>query len=315
MLTGSMFKVFHWPGAGILLTLSIFLFCFHFLPSSLMELYKGEEEKKYKLLYIVTFIVFFIDMLGVLFKVQHWPGAGMFLLIGIPLPFILFLPVYLYQTRNENKKGNMNFLGIMFGLIFLAVFSVFLALNVSRNILDKIAVNISTNDYCTFLNQTKAKKYIGENKIKKNADELYSFIEVLKSELLDATQNKLSATSDLPSGYIPAQINNQENSTIPMQILYGEDDQQGKIAALKIKINAYKEALVASGQMNPELAELTNSLFDISTKPSDNQDDAEGLTWEQREFSNYQLIVVLDVLSQIQSNVKLVESEFLATTN
>src|ERR1035437_382096 len=98
MMFGSLFKVQHWSGGNVLITLATFLFCFIFLPSALISSYHGQEQKKYKWLYIVTFIVFFISMMGVLFKVMHWPGAAMFLLLGIPLPFVVFLPVYLYQT-------------------------------------------------------------------------------------------------------------------------------------------------------------------------------------------------------------------------
>ena len=107
MLFGCMFKIMHWPGASVTLTVSILLFCFYFLPAALVNSYKSQETPKYKTLHIITFIVFSICMMGVLFKVMHWPGAGAFLIIGLPLPFVLFLPVYLYSTKDE-KKENRN---------------------------------------------------------------------------------------------------------------------------------------------------------------------------------------------------------------
>jgi sugar phosphate permease len=131
MMFGCMFKVFHWPGASIMLALAVFLFCLFFLPAALINHYQNQETKKFLLLHVVTFVVFFVGMMGMLFKVQHWPGANIFLQISIPLPFILFLPVYLYETRNAKKSDDMNFLGVLFGLTFLAVFTVLLALNVS----------------------------------------------------------------------------------------------------------------------------------------------------------------------------------------
>ena len=89
LMLGCMFKIQHWPGAGILLTFSVLLFCIVFLPVSLINSYK-EIAGKSPWLHVVTFIVFFIGMLSILFKTQHWPGASMFLLIGMPLPFVLF---------------------------------------------------------------------------------------------------------------------------------------------------------------------------------------------------------------------------------
>jgi hypothetical protein len=35
---------------------------------------------------------------GALFKIMHWPGAGIFLMVALPFPFLVFLPVYLYVT-------------------------------------------------------------------------------------------------------------------------------------------------------------------------------------------------------------------------
>ena len=124
MLIGALLKALHLPGASVFLMVSILLFCFGFLPISLVSSYKSSVEKKYKSLYIITFVVFSIVLLGALFKILHWPGAGLFLLIGTLLPFVLFLPVYLIYTRNE--KSVVNLMGVIFGMTFLAVFSVLL---------------------------------------------------------------------------------------------------------------------------------------------------------------------------------------------
>jgi hypothetical protein len=249
-------------------------------------------------------------MMGVLFKVQHWPGASVFLLLGIPLPFVLFLPVYLYQTRNEKKEGNLNFLGVMFGLIFLAVFSVLLSLNVSRDVLNNFAENVNNNESSSSFSNVKSKGYNDPSNIKKSSDELCNYIDDLKCQLLTATGNNLCENNKLKADYHSSQIFNQDNSEIPMKVLYG-NGQNDKINELKTRINAYKESLSALGKMTPELTELVNELFDVSKPKTENPNDANMVSWEHKEFSGYQLIIVLDVLTQIQSNVRLVESEFL----
>ena len=45
-----------------------------------------------RFVYTAAFISFIIDFIGMAFKILHWPGAAILLIIGIPLPFILFLP-------------------------------------------------------------------------------------------------------------------------------------------------------------------------------------------------------------------------------
>src|SRR4051812_12064993 len=96
MLFGCIAKVMHWPGASPMIIISICLFCFWFLPMGLKNNYDLLPVKKMKTLHIVSLIVFAICMMGVLFKVMHWPGASVFLLLGLLLPFVVFLPVYLY---------------------------------------------------------------------------------------------------------------------------------------------------------------------------------------------------------------------------
>jgi hypothetical protein len=302
MLFGSLFKIQHWPGASVMLVLAVFLFCFAFLPMALMNSYT-EGGQKHKTLHIVTFIVFFISMMGVIFKVQHWPGAGALLPFGITLPFILFLPVYLYQTRNEKNKETMNFSAIMFGLTFLAVFSVLLALNVSKSIITKIANNIAMNDKFAAFSISTIKIADNQNQVVLASESLCVYIDGLKDQLLIASDN----TMDGKASFDVTHLANTENSNIPVHILLGEGT-NNKMEELKTKINSYRESLSASEKKSPELNELINTLFDVSDK--DTEDGK--ITWEQRNFGAYQLIVVLDALTQIQSNVRLVESELLA---
>lgn len=127
MMFGSLFKMMHWPFAGIMLVSAVFIFCFFFLPSALISSYRSKSNQKLKVLSAVTFIVFFAGVISILFKIQHWPYGSELLLITLPLPFILFMPVYFYETRKE--KNNANSLAVMMGLTFIAVFSVLLSLH------------------------------------------------------------------------------------------------------------------------------------------------------------------------------------------
>jgi hypothetical protein len=80
-----------------------------------------------------------------LFKVMHWPYAGVGLMIALPFPYIVFLPVFLIVTA---KNKNFNIYNTVFVLLLLAVNSVFsalLSLNVTKTIVDD-SYNI-TRDY------------------------------------------------------------------------------------------------------------------------------------------------------------------------
>ena len=145
MLFGCMFKVMHWPGASVMIVAAVVLFCLVFLPSAMMHSKREQKEKNRSTLHLVSYIVYAACMISVLFKVMHWPGAGALLFIGVLFPFLVFLPLYLYNTREESKINNKNFLGVMFGLIFLAVFGALLSMTVSKQILGKVVETITNN--------------------------------------------------------------------------------------------------------------------------------------------------------------------------
>ena len=302
MLLGSICKVQHWPGAGILLTLSIFLFCFIFLPFALLSSYKNSSPRKYKSLYIITFIVFAIVFVGALFKVQHWPGSQYFLVIGVPLPFVLFLPVYLIQTRKEKNYSIVNFMGIMFGMVFVAVFSALLALNVSWNILKNFENQFNYNQNMVSNVYTEKGNNSKNENILQKSEELCAFIESLKSQMLKVTENGID--KNLNSG-----INQLDNSAVPSFVLYN-DDKNSNLDELKNKITIFKKGVIASDIASDELKELSKLLFETeSTILSEKYGD---ITWENKEFIDFKLIIVLDALTRLESNVKFIESELVS---
>jgi hypothetical protein len=131
--TGVIFKVEHWPAAGIMITAGTLILVLLFFPAALINSYKAEGNTQNRLLYIVTYITCFVVFTGMLFKIQHWPHAGVGLIIALPFPYIVFLPVFLTVT---SKNKNFNIYNTVFVLLLLAlnsVFSALLALNVSKD--------------------------------------------------------------------------------------------------------------------------------------------------------------------------------------
>jgi hypothetical protein len=94
-----LFKVVHWPGATELLIVGNVFLLFGVIPSLfLMSLRNRPTLKgvdKFRLMAGITST--FLFTVGMLFKVMHWPGANMLLVIGLVLFAALFLPVFFYQ--------------------------------------------------------------------------------------------------------------------------------------------------------------------------------------------------------------------------
>lgn len=56
-----------------------------------------KEEAMKKTMYVLGYVAAFLSTTGLLFKLQHWPGAAIMLTLGIALLNFGFLPMYFYD--------------------------------------------------------------------------------------------------------------------------------------------------------------------------------------------------------------------------
>lgn len=116
-------KIMHWPLAGILLVTGAFLLVAFFMPSSMMVLWKESRSKKSLFLFVSAFLAGTLFIVGVMFKVQHWPGSGLIISLAILSGALLFLPAMLMdKIRNEEdgRKKPLYYLGFLAVFLYLA---------------------------------------------------------------------------------------------------------------------------------------------------------------------------------------------------
>lgn len=116
----ALFKIQHWPGAGIMMTLGAFILAFIFLPSALGVLWKETHNKNRIFLFVSTFLTGFLFIAGTLFKVQHWPTAGIILTLSAAFAILMFLPSLLLMIleKEEDKTKRAIFVIAAAGSLF-----------------------------------------------------------------------------------------------------------------------------------------------------------------------------------------------------
>jgi hypothetical protein len=188
-ITGSIFKINHWPGAAVLLIAGLSSMALLFTPAALVSHYRNNDSERNLLLYIVTGITAFVVFTGMLFKILHWPYAGYILMLALPLPYIVFLPVFLYTTA---KKKNFSIYYLVFVLCLLAFSSVFnglLSLNVSKERIDdsySILRNYSAVELALLQTEEKTTAAVPGEKIDQAVAVARDYkIMILRSEGLD----------------------------------------------------------------------------------------------------------------------------------
>jgi hypothetical protein len=183
VFTGAIFKVNHFPGAGIMLTIGILGFVLVFLPAALINHYRSGENKQNLSLYIVTWITCLVIFVAMLFKIMHWPFAGIMLLIAIPFPYVIFLPVFLIVT---SKNKNFNIYNTVFILLLLALNSVFsglLALSPTRYRIQESYI-LSRDYNKTYSLLDKSNMYVLPSPVNNRIDEVIKKIDQAQDAVL-----------------------------------------------------------------------------------------------------------------------------------
>jgi uncharacterized membrane protein len=101
---GALFKIQHWPLAGVMTTLGAVTLALVFMPSALGVLWKETHNRKRLFLYISAFLAGMCFILGVLFKIQHWPAAGIILLLAALFGLVFFIPALLVSKLQDQEN-------------------------------------------------------------------------------------------------------------------------------------------------------------------------------------------------------------------
>jgi hypothetical protein len=118
---GTVFKIMHWAGASVLLVFGFFVLCAIFFPIAVHTNYKKSDKQQNLFLHIAIFIGGVFFMSGVLFKIMHWPGSNVLLLVGYFSLLFLYLPTLLFvhiKKEQAKKLKRINILGIVSLIIY-----------------------------------------------------------------------------------------------------------------------------------------------------------------------------------------------------
>src|SRR5450759_3596674 len=118
----ALFKIQHWAGAGVMMTLGALILAFVFLPSVLSVLWKETHNRKRLFLFISAFFAGMLFILGTLFKIQHWPLAGSILTLSALSGILFFIPALALSrlSDQENKAKRPIYILGAAGSVFFA---------------------------------------------------------------------------------------------------------------------------------------------------------------------------------------------------
>jgi len=312
-LLGILFKVMHWPGAGIALSVGLIMLGIIFLPSLIFAKISDDKGEGKRAAYLVGLFAGLFYIAGFLFKLMHWPGATLIILAGLILFTMIFIPLFVWAHYKNEPHVSSHFIFVMVVSMMAILFLSFMALTISTDVLSEFAavenqmddVLNDLEDRNTVIVQEMINTSDGDGivaSVHLRTDEIESWIGDLKRELVIATGPENEEA--IAGGEIDfSKITKKDAQNIPAKILITE----GKASQLAEKIKDYKGYLLA-GSDDEDLAFRLDKLLDLSGV---SVADDYVIPWENATFEHRSLVSDLNTLTLIQIELKLAEKEFL----
>lgn len=316
ILIGVFFKTMHWPGAGIALVVGCTLFALIYAPMLFLNKNKVATTGYQKLVNILVLLSMVLIVLGFLFKIQHWPGAGIGLIIGNLLLLVLIPVLFIHGYKENEPVKKMNFYNEAFLLVLLTSFSFFIALmNTGRESLNTIAgidysinqtdsIIINNNNILLKTVQSTGSSHLESiEKASLLGDEMFNYIKDLKNQMLMLTK-EFKNISVLDSAHL-FYLKSKANSDIPEMVLFAgnhNDLSKGKARELKLKIEAYNKAMLELVPENMRQGLIFNLKTD-SVKLFDRY-----VQWEEYTLGTNTLAGAITMLSKLQLDIRAAEA-------
>jgi len=131
-ILGTLFKVQHWPGAGLILLMAGFFGLFFFIPALLVQKLQDQDNKAKRPVYILAAAGAICFAAGMVFKIQHWPLAGTLMVLGLIILCLLAFPWYTWISWKEEDHITSKFLYILIGLLLILLPGALINMNLSQ---------------------------------------------------------------------------------------------------------------------------------------------------------------------------------------
>lgn len=308
LMFGILFKIQHWPGASKLLIGGWGILLLLFLPLWLINYAIKSKNKTETWIYAIGVIGVIIFELSSLFKIQHWPGASLMLIVGAILIVSVFLPLYVKNIYKKTDFISGRFIYIVIGISFFLMFGTLISINFQK----KVWSSVSYTDYYAQIEKDYFSKsnleYYNANssnqslkEIHQKTEELTTLINNIKRELIVKSQNISHSDADKYLTNIDL-ISDKDEYAVVDQLFFSEQDKQ-YAKKLKQGLLAYKSDLTKVLDQNQDYTQEIDHLFML-----DDSDSEVLKTWEDQVFKGNNLYTTLITLSNIDRNIHLAEN-------
>jgi len=310
LLAGTIFKLMHWPGAGIMIFIGACLLVLFYFPSILYHKLK-ESPKNETVLHVTGFLGLSIITVGALFKIMHWPGAGVMLIAALGFLAFGYVPIYFYKKYQTSANKPVTLTASLVAMTCLILVFALTRMNVNdydhglQSVQEHLAesVTIGSNNsglYASLENNDEAIR------LKESANETVAYLEKLKVAIIAATEHiPEEEASSVPLNH----FKRNRDFGIPMEILFGEEV-NGAYHSTKIieLLNAYENELMSVYPQS--LRAEVERLFPFDTGKM-YEYDGEEWSWAKYYFYRIPASGIVSQITKLQADIRQTENQAL----
>ncbi|MCF8226616.1 MAG: hypothetical protein K9J30_12130 [Bacteroidales bacterium] len=319
-ILGALFKIQHWPGANVLITVGLVVLALVFLPmfaSVRIKKARKNGEPIDKKLLISGVIAGALLTLGTLFKIMHWPGAGIVILVSWSAVAVLFLPYLVLGQLKKPKDQLNNFLAILLVATAAAIFIMALLRSQPRTLISGFLAPESNFSATAgfYENQIPALSNAIEmsgnmdmlntaGEIQEAADEICNYVESVKEEVFKHLFDEDEEFRDSEGNLDMSMVKYKGDIDKLWEIIVERDE--FKLFSL---LENFKNITLSKAE-DPQLKDFIqkNLLF-----LPENDDDKMTVEWQWAvAYFNGPFLQSASVLSAYESNVRLIEYQILS---
>jgi len=319
LLIGSLFKIQHWPGAGLLIVLSVSLLVVAFMPMYIVHRIIKRTSTLGMIEGIMLGVTGMFVLLGMLFKIQHWPGGGVMMIVGnTMLAFTLGIMIVRAIEAKEYKQS-WSMLGFMFAvaLVFFGW-----SLNWSRDFLVSIQHNdalIQRNEDAMMQSNAALRSLLDRNdslqaewkEVSQQSEAMQDYIQDIQNLIITGC---LGQSPSIESYASASDVWAQDNYDIPTQILIGYDpaspiEDEYSAYSLRVKLTEYASTMKG---LTTDLE--TQTMIDSLYSFQDHTSNGMVYSWEVMHFYHASFASVMQTLNTLQLGVAMTENRLLHQT-
>ena len=308
---GAIFKMMHWPGAGVLLLLPIAILSFVFLPLLFLIKSKEIKEKREKITLGVGVVFGIVLSLSATFKVMHSPGATIFWLSSLAMLFLVFLPFHFFGgIRNPETKTNTIISSILI-LMTGGLFFTLTDLSSTKEKIEELTAQtdlhlLATSNYLHQANQNNYASTVDSNQVNKN--------NMLQSKC-NAICNKIE---DLKLGLMKTVPGQPVTTEEELVLIFGHDIHKTmnflfkESGAPKVDLTAIKDGIIDLNTfLGASYRKGVTDLLNTANTFEAGENSSKKVSWEIANFHRVPLRMIIRFLNQLILDIKIIESSNL----